>query len=101
MKKVFTVLGCTVLAALTGCVSTPIPPMDRRVTVAEDLGTSLYVTDVRCVKGDSGFATFQANVVNNTSRPLRVDWKVVWLDIAGVEIEADDRPWFSTGIQPK
>ena len=57
MKKVFTVLGCAVLAALTGCVSTPIPPMDRRVTVAEDLGTSLYVTDVRCVKGDSGFAT--------------------------------------------
>ena len=67
--------------------------MDRRVTLAENLGYDLYVTDVRCAKGTSAYCTFQANVVNNTARELWVEWRVAWLDANGIEIDAHDLTW--------
>ena len=75
-------------AMLCGCVATNVPPPDRRVTIAEDLGTSVCITDIRCTKGASDFFTFQANMVNTTSREIAVDWKVVWLDADGVAIDS-------------
>ena len=57
MKKMLMMLGVAAALLTTGCVSTPIPPMDRRVTVAPNLGSSLYVTDVRCAKGKAAFYT--------------------------------------------
>ena len=68
---------------LSGCVATNVPPPDRRVTVAEDLGTKVYITDIRCAKGASDYATFQANVVNNTERDVRMEYRVDWLDATG------------------
>ena len=88
------------MAMLSGCVATNVPPMDRRVTIAEDLGTRAYITDVRCAKGASDYATFQANVVNNTSGDLAVEWKVVWLDADGVAIDSLVSTWNKLMLAP-
>ena len=77
-----------------------MPPPDRRVTIAPDLGKSIYVTDVRCTKGSSDCYTFQANVVNNTSSERPVEWKVVWLDADGMEIDSTVSTWAARMIQP-
>ncbi len=98
-----TVIMCgAVLGALlfAGCKATNVPPPDRRVTIAPDLGTSIYVTDVRCTKGSSDCYTFQANVVNNTSSERAVEWKVVWLDSDGMEIDSTVSTWAARMIQP-
>lgn len=87
-------------AALSGCVATSYPPPDRRVTIAENLGRDVMVTDVRCVKGASGLHVFQANVVNATSREQWVDWKVVWLDAQGMEMDSLVSTWSGTAVAP-
>ena len=84
----------------SGCVATNVPPMDRRVTIAKDLGASVYITDVRCAKGSSDYATLQANVVNNTSGDLAVEWKVVWLDVEGVAIDSLVSTWNKLMLAP-
>ena len=86
--------------ALCGCVATNVPPPDRRVTIAEDLGTSVCITDIRCTKGASDFYTFQANMVNTTSSEIAVDWKVVWLDADGVAIDSVVSTWSSRMLHP-
>ena len=93
-------LAAALAGLVAGCVSTYVPPMDRRVTIAENLGTSLFVTDVRCAKGSSQFYTFQANVVNNLSRELWVEYKVVWVNADGMAIEPN-AIWRQTALQPK
>ena len=91
LNKCFVVLA---LAALvTGCVSYPTPPMDRRVTVAPDLGSSVWVTDVRLTKGPSSHSTLQANVVNNTEDVVRMEYRVDWLDAAGSAIPSVLSTW--------
>ena len=94
-------LGAAAIGAalLSGCVATNIPPPDRRVTLAPDLGTRIYVTDVRCVQGPTGIYTFQANVVNNTGSDLPVQWKVVWLDANGVTIDSVVSSWSDRMLQ--
>ena len=84
-----------------GCVATHVPPVDRRVTIAENIAGDVYVSDVRCAKGTSDHLTFQANVVNLTSREQWVDWKVVWLDAAGLELDSIVSTWSSAAIAPK
>jgi uncharacterized protein YcfL len=81
-------------------VATNLPPMDRRVTVAADLGTKAYITDVRCTRGSSDYLTFQANVVNNTSSDLGVEWKVVWLDADGVAMDSLVSTWNKLMLAP-
>ena len=91
------IVGATLLS---GCVATNVPPPDRRVTLSPDLGTSVYVTDIRCTKGKSDYYTFQANVVNNTSSDYAVEWKVVWLDEDGVTIDSAVSTWSARMLQP-
>lgn len=93
------VVGC-VSVFLSGCVATNVPPVDRRVTIAPDLGTKVYVTDVRCAKGRSDYTTFQANVVNNTSSDLGVEWRVVWLDEDGITIDTLVSSWDKMMLAP-
>ena len=93
----FAMLGAVIAG---GCVATNIPPMDRRVTVAADLGTRVYVTDVRCAKGNGDYATFQANVVNNTSSDLGVEWKVTWLDADGIAVDSLVSTWNKLMLAP-
>ena len=100
MKKLMMLMLAAAAAFMTGCVATPVPPMDTRVTIAPDLGHKLYVTDVRCTKGSSDFLTLQVNAVNNTDPELRVQWKVVWLDPEGIEIDSVVSSWNSLALQP-
>ena len=92
-----------VAAALSaGCVSTPYYPSDTRVTLAENLGTDIYVRDARCAKiNGSDFATFQATVVNNAMHEVWVEYKVDWLDAAGFEIPGLVSTWQNAAIAPK
>jgi len=98
MQKLF--LSLVAAVALTGCVATNVPPMDRRVTIAPNLGTRVYVTDVRCAKGSSECYTFQANVVNNASSELAVEWKIDWLDPDGISIDSAVSNWKAKMLQP-
>ena len=101
--KVKSIALCAAAVAavlFSGCVATNVPPPDRRVTLAADLGTRVYVTDVRCAKGASNCYTFQANVVNNTSSALPVEWKVVWLDADGFAIDSAVSSWSARMLQP-
>ena len=100
MKKLMMIILAAAATALAGCISSPIPPEDSRVTIAPNLGNRLYVTDVRCTKGASQYLTFQANVVNNTDSELRVQWKVLWLDSDGIEIDSAVSAWNDVAVQP-
>ena len=100
MKKTITLISIAAVALLTGCVATSVPPMDTRVTIAPDLGQRLYISDVRCTKGTGDFLTLQVNAVNNTGSELSVQWKVVWLDPEGLEIESLVSSWNSLALQP-
>lgn len=100
MKKMMMIILATAATALAGCISTPVPPMDSRVTIAPNLGNKLYVTDVRCARGGGEYLTFQANVVNNTGCELCVQWKVQWLDADGIEIDSAVSTWNDVAVQP-
>lgn len=88
---------CFILAALAGltvgCVSYHTPPMDRRVTVAPDLGTAVWITDIRMAKGTSSHYTLQANVVNNTEGVVRMEYRVDWLDSTGSVLPSVVSTW--------
>jgi len=106
MKKLAFAIAAVAAAALSGCLAPPQtsvaggPPVDTRVTVAPNLFGDVVVTDVRCAKGTGGYLTLQANLVNNCSRPLAVDWRVQWLDADGVEIDSAVCTWNSRMLQP-
>ena len=101
MRKLMGIGLLALGAVCTGCVATHVQPVDRRVTIAENILDDVFVTDVRCAKGTSDHLTFQANVVNLTSREQWVDWKVVWLDAAGMELDSIVSTWSSAAIAPK
>ncbi len=96
---------CFLVAALAGlvagCVSYHTPPIDRRVTVAPDLGTAVWVTDVRLAKGSSSHFTLQANVVNNTDGEVRMDYRVEWLDATGTVIPSVVSTWQPIAAAPR
>ena len=81
------------LAVCAGCVSYHTPPADRRVTLSPDLGSRVWVTDVRLTKAKSQHYTLQANVANNTDGVVRMEYKVVWLDSNGAEIPSVVSTW--------
>lgn len=94
MKKLVGIVMAGVASVvLTGCVSAPLPPLDTRVTVAEDVRRDLYVTDVRCSKGNGEFYVFQANVVNNSRTDIALEYKVQWLDRDGIAIDSIVSGW--------
>lgn len=84
-----------------GCVSAPTPPPDRRVTVASELGDDLYITDIKCAKGNTDYYVFQANVVNNTRSILMLQYRLVWLDANAIEIPSVQGRWQRFSVAPK
>ena len=86
-------LAAALVGLVAGCISYHTPPMDRRVTVAPDLGAAVWVTDVRLAKGPSSHFTLQANVVNNTSGVVRMEDRVDWLDATGSAIPSVVSTW--------
>ena len=101
MNRLF-VLGLVALAA--GCTMSPATcdaPVDRRITLAADLADDVVVTDLRCVRGRSGHLELQANVVNNLAEDRGVEWRIVWLDASGLEIESVVSTWAKRMISPK
>lgn len=101
MKKIVILLLSAATVLLTGCVSTPVAPVDRRVTLSPDLTGDVMVTDIRCTKGTGDFLSFQANVVNMTGSDYRVEWRIVWLDADGVEIESITSVWNRRMLAPQ
>lgn len=102
-RHFLTLLSGGLLAACMtgGCVATHAYPPDRRITIAENLGSALYITDVKCAKGESNHYVFQANAVNNTRSVLQLKYKVVWLDANGLEIPTVLSTWQPFSIAPK
>ena len=104
MKRLVIAAIVATAGALAGCIAPPQNvgevPMDTRVTISPDLSGDVVVTDVRCVKVGSNYLTLQANLVNNCSRPLAVDWRVQWLDADGVEIDSAVSTWNARMLQP-
>jgi len=89
---------------LGGCALTPDSvdaPFDRRVTIAPDLVRDLVVTDVHCARGSAGMLSFQANVVNHTARDLGLEWRVVWLDADGLEVDSAVSTWRKLMVAPQ
>lgn len=86
-------LAAALAGLVAGCISYHTPPMDRRVTIAPDLGTAVWVTDVRLMKGPSSHFTMQANVVNNTSGVVRMEYRVDWMDATGTIIPSVVSTW--------
>ena len=94
-------LAAALAGLVAGCISYHTPPMDRRVTVAPNLGTDVWVTDVRLAKGPSSHFTLQANVVNNTSGVVRMDYRVEWLDATGMAIPSVVSTWQPMAMAPR
>ncbi len=94
-------LAAALAGLVAGCVSYHTPPMDRRVTVAPDMGAAVWVTDVRLAKGPSSHFTMQANVVNNTSGVVRMEYRVEWLDAAGMAIPSVVSTWQPMSAAPR
>lgn len=100
-KSVKTMMIGVASAVLAGCVSAPMPPQDTRVTVAEDVRRDIYVTDVRCSKGNGEFYVFQANVVNNSRQEIALEYKVQWLDRDGIAIASIVSGWQKAAVAAK
>ena len=101
MNRIFAI-GLVALAA--GCTMAPATgdvPVDRRVTLAADLADDMVVADLRCVRGQSGHLELQANVVNNLAEDRGVEWRIVWLDASGLEIESVVSTWAKRMISAK
>ena len=86
-------LVAALVGLVAGCISYHTPPLDRRVTVSPDLGTAVWVTDVRLTKGPSSHFTLQANVANNTDGVMRMEYRVDWLDATGSAIPSVVSTW--------
>lgn len=84
-----------------GCISYHTPPMDRRITVAPELGDAIWVTDVRLAKGVSQHYTMQANIVNNTDGVMRIEYRTVWLDAAGMQLDSVVSSWQPMSAAPR
>ena len=94
-------LSAALAGLVAGCVSYHTPPMDRRVTVAPDLGAAVWVTDVRLAKGPSSHFTMQANVANNTDGVMRMEYRVDWLDATGTVIPSVVSTWQPMSAAPR
>lgn len=88
--------GAAAFAA--GCRTTP--PGHPNVTLERSVRRAVEITDVRCSKGDSAFATFQASVANTTPSELAVQWKTEWYDGTGMAIDSVTTAWNDVAIQP-
>ncbi len=99
MQKLF--LSLVAAVALTGCVAYHSAPFDRRITVSPELGSAIWVTDVRLTKTTSLQYTMQANIVNNTSGVVEVEYRTVWLDSNGTELPSVVSSWTPMSAAPR
>lgn len=102
--KAYVFAGCVALLGMigcVGCVTTHSAPADRRVTIAPDVSSSVWVTDVRYGQGASDHYTLQANVVNTTSSIQKLKYRVVWLNGEGIEIASTTANWQDISISGK
>ena len=96
-------LGVVALACLiqSGCVATQVSPVDRRVTIAPDITGSIVITDIKMAKPNSDGYVLQANVVNNLGSIVKLKYRVVWLDSAGIEVPSTNAYWADLSISPR
>lgn len=98
MKRIISLVMVMFSLVVTGCIS--VVQMDKRVVVSKELASDIHVIDIRCGKTNSDYCTLQANVKNLTSSELCVQWKTVWFDANGIEIDSITSTWNDHAIQP-
>jgi uncharacterized protein YcfL len=98
MKKMMSLFIFIFGIILGGCSTVQL--LDRRIIVSDDIASDVHIVDVRCRKTNSNYNTIQANVKNLTSAELPLQWKVVWFDINGIEIDSITSTWNDYAIQP-
>lgn len=98
MKRVISLAMVMFSVVIAGCIS--VVQTDRRVVVSEELASDIHVIDVKCGKTNSDYCMVQANVKNRTSSELCVQWKTVWFDANGIEIDSITSTWNDYAIQP-
>ena len=84
-----------------GCAHNQVSSADGRITLAPGLSSDIQVTGIRCVKNKDGYCMFRANVLNSAKKQARLEYKVQWLDGAGMEIESVVSTWQMIAVQPK
>jgi uncharacterized protein YcfL len=96
--KVISLFVISIGMFLYGCSTVRV--YDKRIIVSEDIESDIHVVDVRCVKSNSAYSVIQANVRNLTSDELSLQWKTVWFDSNGMEIDSITSAWNDYAIQP-
>ena len=84
-----------------GCAHGQASPADGHVTIAPGVNSGVIVTSVRCIRNQAGYCMFQANVMNGSKSQVRLEYKVQWLDEAGMEIESLVSTWQMLAVQAK
>ena len=104
MKSSFARIISIVAAAfaLGGCASYPFQPADRRITISPELGESVWVTKVTTAVGaQSRHIEMRANLINYTDSLVKLEYKTVWLNQAGLEIPSAMSVWRFTSLAPR
>ena len=96
MKRMMLFSLLAVVFLLAGCGSTRV--QDPRVIIDSSVSRYVDVNNVRCIRGESGFPVFHADVTNLYHKELAIEWKVQWLDINGIEIESAVSTWQKNAI---
>lgn len=81
----------SVLAALCGCAT--VRKYDLRVKVNPDVGRDLFVSGLVMGSTEAGYKTIRGTIHNDYGYDKPVEWRVVWLDENGVELEELASGW--------
>lgn len=74
------------------------PSADRRVEMQGDLSNWLRVDEIVTAK-ENGLLKVQAQVRNTFSKTLDVEYRFVWRDAAGLEVESPASRWILKNIK--
>ena len=97
LKSTLPAIVAAVLAA--GC-STVKTACDGRVVLVDVAAHSIDVTDLRVTGEDSQFLTMQAMLSNRSGRENKIQWKAVWYNEAGIEIDSAAQTWRTQTLMP-
>lgn len=89
MKNIF--ILALFVSVLCGCAT--VREYDARIKVNQDVGRDVFVSGIVMGSTDAGFKTIRGTIHNDYNYDKPVEWRVVWLDEAGVELEELASGW--------